>query len=55
MDKEKVVEFEKSETDDVVFPSGKLSYVSRIIHEIEGLMLDSTLYGTDSNSNLGNK
>jgi len=52
---ENVAEFDKTEFDDVVFPSGKLSYVTRLIHEIEGLMLDSTLYNNDNYSTLKNK
>ena len=55
MENKNAVEFDKSETDDVVFPSGKLSYVIRIIHDIEGLMLDNTLYDNDNYSNLRNK
>src|SRR5215469_9721677 len=52
---ENVAEFDKTEFDDVFFPSGKLSYVTRLIHEIERLMLDSTLYNNDNYSTLKNK
>ena len=52
---ENVAEFDKTEFDDVVFPSCKLCYVTRLIHEIEGLMLDSTLYNNDNYSTLKNK